>query len=224
METFNSKDFVSMFNEVKTQEKGRKGIARGLSDKDERNFKKLVKRGFTLEEMRAAAVQMFRDPEQWAVNSGNDIPTHFLISGNFERYFNAAVNVEEKKAEDTKGEEVSAAALDSMQERKRREEEAEKVFLEQSRQLYTESLLKGIWIGTEYNAGVIGLEFKNSFTQEEKNKIWNEIQAENEKSERLKRSLLIGKIIESKIINPRREFAQRIVKEAVKRKISEPWK
>lgn len=223
METIKASDFVLMFNQVKEEEKGRKGTTRGLSEKDERNFKKLIKRGFTLEEMRAAAVQMFRDREQWAVSTGNDIPTHFLRSENFDRYFNAATNQPSEK-EEIKSEEVSAAAIDSLNEKKQREAEAERVFLEQSRQLYTESLLKGVWVGSEFNASVIGAEFKNAFTQEEKNKIWNEIQAENEKSERLKRSVLIGKIIESKIINPRREFAQRIVKEAVKRNILEPWK
>lgn len=223
---FTVKAFVEMFNEIKTAEKGRKGTTKGLSDKDEREFKKLIKRGFDENDFRLAITQMFRDPDQWAVSTGNDIPTHFLRPDNFNRYHNTAINIEEKKpTEEVKEEEVETAK--EIKKRKEAEEkEKAEMFIQEAKELYSVSLKTGRWEGSEFHAHVIGLEFKELIDQETKTKLWNDILSENQQAERFNRSLVIGKImqVKTKFINPKREFSNRVIIEAVKRNIKEPWK
>lgn len=221
METLNVKEFVEMFNEIKEAEKGRKGTVRGLSEKDERNFKKLVKRGFTREEFRAAAVRMFRDPEQWAVTTGNDIPSHLLRSENFERYLNAAINIPEEKEKEVEEEKPEEKKID-------KEKEAEEIaerFLIEARNLYSKSLKAGKWLGSPFHANVIARDLAGFIDQTVKSKLWKEINTENENSQRFNKSIVIGKILEQRVkyVNPVREFSDRVVREAVKLKILEPW-
>lgn len=224
METLNVNKFVEIFNEIKTKEKGRKGTTKGLSEKDERNFKKLIKRGYDETDFKAAITQMFRDPDQWAISTGNDIPAHFLRSDNFERYFNEAINVEEEKPKEEKPE---TPKID----RKKREEEEAKQRIEEhlneSKALYSESLKRGEWIGSPNHAAVIAEQyFKDLIDKETKQKIWRQIEEENKEAGRFEKSIVIKKIIKTstKFINPVREFSNRVVIEAVKRKIVEPWK
>lgn len=226
MEKMDVKKFVEVFNQIKTEEKGRRGTVRGLSEKDERNFKKLIKRGFTEEEFRVAITQMFRDPEQWAVNTGNDIPTHFLRSDNFDRYLNAALNIEAEKEAKKEQEEKREKPEDKSEREKLEAERKAEEFLREARELYRESLKRGEWIGTEFHANVIARDLAVFLDQLLKASIWRGINEENEKAERFKQSLVISKILKdqrTKFINPVREFSNRIVIEAVKQKIVDKW-
>lgn len=201
------KKFVEIFNGIKTEEKGRKGTTKGLSERDERNFKKLIKRGFEEEDFRLAITQMFRDPEQWAVSTGNDIPAHFLRSENFDRYLNAALNKADKKQEIKPAEQpVPRKQLEA--------EEADK-HLKRSRDLYKVALESGEWLGTVFNAAVIARDLAAEIEKEVKKKLWKESEYEY--------SLLDKKSPDNVGITPIRIFSEKIVEEAIKQKIVVKW-
>lgn len=209
--TFSSIEFIKLFNEIKTREKGRKGVARGLSDKDERNFKKLLKRGFEIKDFELAITQMFQDPSQWAVSSGNDIPTHFLRSDNFERYLNAALN---KQKEEEQKEAVKIAKSKPEETNSENDLQA-KEFLNRSREIYEDSLLCGKWLGNKYNANVIARDLAVSIDKSEKDLIWREIQEKNQ----IHKEVTGG----FKYADPVREFSNRIVELCVEKKIKKAW-
>lgn len=142
--------FVSLFNSIKTVEKNRKGVYRGLSEKDTKNLCKLVKRGFLEEDFRSAITEMFRSPDQWAVSKNRDTTTHLLVNENFESYLNAAMNrggvgvgVKEKPEEVKKQQKII------------REEMTDQAEMAEARKMYSNSLEVGEWVGSIFNAKVL---------------------------------------------------------------------
>jgi hypothetical protein len=92
IDSINEKDFLAKFNVIKTLIKGRKSNSVKITDKASRNLIKLVKSGYTWNDLRYAIEGMyFPEPnglKSWAERTGNDTPTHLLIETNFERYLN----------------------------------------------------------------------------------------------------------------------------------------
>lgn len=92
VDSINESDFLTKFNVIKTLIKGRKSVVRGLSTQAQNNLKKLVKRGYTWNDLKFAIEAMyFPEPnglKSWAERTGNDNPVHLLRENNFERYLN----------------------------------------------------------------------------------------------------------------------------------------
>lgn len=212
------KDFIELFNRIKTEEKGRKAVARGLSDKDNRELKKIIKRGFTVEEIEGAARQMFRDPSQWAISTGNDIPTHFLRPENFERYFNSFLNFkeeEEKKEEEKTKREEEKTTIKNVN--------SEEVFFNNSKKKYLQSLEAGEWLGDIYEARVIGPEFSEDFSKRFKYLLFQKAIRINKRESKTKNHLELSKIIEFIGRSAEGLFCLFIVQLAVKKRIFKNW-
>jgi len=81
--------FLKVFNSVKKESiKGSKGHD-SLSDTSKRNLKKLLKRGYFMDEFEKAAIAMFQN--KWVHDTGNTGPAHLLVEDNFDRYYCQAV-------------------------------------------------------------------------------------------------------------------------------------
>lgn len=103
-------NFLSMFKEIKTKIKGRKDTTRTLSDQARRNLKKLILKGYTIEDLENSIKGMYHAQngvKSWAEASGNDTPTHLLREGNFERYLNLINNLSDERTTRTT-EEIAA--------------------------------------------------------------------------------------------------------------------
>lgn len=214
----NGREFVELFNRIKTEEKGRKAVVRGLSDKDNRELKKILKRGYTKEDIEGAIKQMFLDPSQWAISTGNDIPTHFLRQDNFERYFNSFLNfkeIEEKKEEKKIQEKKQGFRVDK--------KEAERLFIENSKQKYLKSIECGEWLGDIYEANAIGKEFAGDFSKRFKSLLFRKSTLINKRESKNKNHLDIEKRVELLGRSPEGIFCLEIVKRAVKKKIVKSW-
>lgn len=216
----NSKQFIEVFNSIKAEEKGRKGVARGLSDKDERELKKIIKRGFTVEEISGAIRQMFRDADQWAVSTGNDIPTHFLRPANFERYVNDFMNIE--AAEQAKKEEEEKKEVEKVSEEKNEEIEADFLVVS-AKEKYLKSLEEGKWLGDIFEAKAIGREFSKDIRQMSKNLIFAKAKQIYFEEQKRKEHLNLEERI--KLLGRSEEgiFCLLIIERAIKRKIFKNW-
>lgn len=230
MEKFKESDFIELFKEIKTVQKGRKATTRGLSSVSKSNFKKLIKRGYEREDFEKAINQMFING--YAIENGLDVPDHILIEKNFDRYLNAFENAENlKKIKEAEKKE----ALENKQDPKIIDTKQPYTGLttseimeltEKAKQIYTESLVSGIWLGGLMDAVYIGRLFTNDFTADEKKEFLRlgEIASEKEKESR-SNSLEGIKAMVDRIgrKTPRYAMFEIVVKEAVKRKIKEPW-
>ena len=212
-------DFVALFKRVKEEKKGVKSRLQGLSEPDEKKLKAIVKRGYTYDVIEGAIAAMFDDPEQWAVNSGNDIPTHFLRQ--FDRYVNLyerSLTKKEPKAQPAAKtpEEIEAA----------RQEQQAREWLEMSKEEYTKSLKFGDWRGSILDAARIGPLFAGSFTQPEKSEFFKlaSAKAADRKDDARTGETDMRKAVFAELATPENLFAEIVVIEAVKRKIPEPWK
>lgn len=209
--------FLELFNRLKSELKGRKSTTKALIGTTESNFKKLVKAGYNAEDFEGAIIAMFRDPEQWAVSTFNDNPEHLLRPDNFARYLNSFVNAKEKKKVENTAKLVpeNQPAIDFSNE----------IEIEKAKEMYSKSLKNGEWLGTILDAQLIGRLFSNSFTSEEK----KEFKASAEKLIETDENGYKGKSIGATLERMARRYPTNImfelaVKEAVKRKIVEPWK
>ncbi len=86
--------FIDWFNQQKEVYTGAKGKTKGLSKTDENNLKKLLK-DYTFDDFKLAIPHLFSN--QWAKDTNNLTPTHFLRVDNFNKYLNAT-NVKPKKS------------------------------------------------------------------------------------------------------------------------------
>tara|TARA_R110000772_G_scaffold382_4_gene1371 strand:- start:808 stop:1494 length:687 start_codon:yes stop_codon:yes gene_type:complete len=212
--------FLEMFNAVKSEEKGRKSATKALIGTTERNFKKMVSKGYSLEDLQKATVAMFRDKEQWAVNTGNDIPEHLLRPDNFARYLNLAENPEVKKqkqAQQVQKIEVKIAAPEYSAEE-----------MEASKRVYSKSLRAGDWLGKITDAAKIGTLFRNEFTKEEIKHFFDEgnrIAAENKSKSIRTGSTTSLEVAFERMAKTYGSFVmyELAIKEAIKRKIKAPW-
>lgn len=220
--TYSEQDFLTMFSAVKSKEKGRKSTTRTLVGRTQNNFRKLVKSGYTPEEFEAAAVAMFRSKDQWAVSTGNDTPEHLLQPENFGRYLNVAANPEEEK---------QPVKIVQNAPQKTEERTDEKVVyseeeITEAKKKYSESLKVGSWVGSIGDAMKLISFFSNSFTLQEKLKFLQEGE-ELAKSESETARVGFGSLAETldrmARKNPKFATYEVALKEAVKRKIKEPW-
>ena len=86
--------FIDWFNQQKEVHTGAKGKTKGLSKTDENNLKKLLK-DYTFDDFKLAIPHLFSN--QWAKDTNNLTPTHFLRVDNFNKYLNAT-NIKPKKS------------------------------------------------------------------------------------------------------------------------------
>lgn len=210
-------EFVEMFKRVKSEKKGRKSILKGLNKKDEDKLRALVKRGYKMDEIELAVRAMFDDPEQWAVNKEQDIPTHFL--NQFDRYAELAMREQEKK------ERKKAEPETPEQKEKKQEQEQEAEWLKLSMEEYSTALRKGDWGGSILDAVRIGKFFRNEFTPGQKAEFFKlaVAKAADVKDKRTGETTMAAAIA-LEISTPENLFCEIVVVEAVKRKIPEPWK
>lgn len=75
--------FLSWFNISKKQFTGKEGKYKVLTDTDYKNLKKL-KDSYNSEEFKKAIPNLFKN--QWAKDTGNQSPSHFLRVENFNKY------------------------------------------------------------------------------------------------------------------------------------------
>lgn len=206
--------FVEMFRRVKAEKKGRKCILKGLNPTDEKKLREVFKRKHTLEEIELAVRAMFEDPEQWAVKTGNDIPTHFL--NQFDRYLGM---IDRAKKEPEKPKVLTE------QEKEEREKELQRLeWLRTAKAQYSKDLVKGVWTGTISDAISIGSLFASSFTPKEKSEFF--AQAKRKSVEETVRAGSTTTAMEAMLMalaTPENFFSEIVVQEAVKRKIKEPW-
>lgn len=221
MEKYTEKDFLEMFREVKTREKKRKATTRGLVGVSARNFAKLVKAGYTPQEFENATVAMFRDADQWAVSTGNDIPEHLLRPDAFARYLNKYVNPSEKPKEEIP---IKINAPQRVEVTEKQILEVDNKALEKSKGIYIHSLKVGEWTGCIFDAKLIGSLFSEAFTKEEKKQMLKDAEAEAEKKPEKKHNESTLEMLERMARNyPRNIMFEIAVKEAIKRKIQPSW-
>lgn len=222
---YTAEDFLTMFREVKSKEKGRKNTTRALIGRTEANFAKLIKAKYTPEDFEKATVAMFNAPDQWAVSTGNDTPEHLLQPDNFSRYLNSAENPVVNKPD---GKPVlnyqSKPAEQTRTDRKLEQEDAER--LADAKERYTRSLEKGEWQGNIFHAMLIGALFTDSFQPHEKRGFLVEARKQvTEWKERRTGSTSLAGSLESMARGFETNIMYEVaVLEAVKRKIPEPWK
>ena len=217
MEKITQAHFLEMFNRVKSEQKGRKTTTKALIGATERNFKALVKAGYTLEDMEKALIAMFKDSEQWAVNSGNDTPAHFLRHHCFERYLNLAENQKKKEV----------AKKTATIEIKPKEIVYTKEEIHEAMKIYEDSLKAGKWIGKMYDASKIVRYFIDFFTEEERENFTKQGEEIAEKAKRTQppKGARIEIIMDRMAkLYPERNRRELLIKEAVKRGIQAPWK
>jgi hypothetical protein len=169
---------------------------------------------------------MFRDPEQWAVNTNNDIPEHFLRDAVFERYLNASANptppieveggkVPKKKPEPTPEKVVA-----------KYDEEDVKA----SREVYSQSLKLGEWLGDITDAMRIGMDFRPYFSEDEKEAFRKQAKVLAEKANKPAETNRTGEgTLRGSLNRISRRYEGNNVLElavisAVNKKIKEPWK
>lgn len=208
--------FVEMFRRVKTEKKGRKCILKGLNSKDEVKLKGILKRGYTLEEIELAAREMFDDPEQWAVKTGNDIPTHLFDQ--FDRYIG--------RVDRSKKEEPVKPKVLTPEEKEELEKEQERAeWLRAAKSQYSKDLVKGVWTGSISDAISIGKLFAGSFTPQEKAEFYKQAKSKSQgESARVGGMTSAMQAMVLALATPENIFSEIVVQEAVKRKIKEPWK
>lgn len=80
--------FVNWFNEKKKEHTGSIGKFKALSTTDENNLKKLLK-DYNFEDFAKAIPNMFSN--QWAKETNNQTPAHFLRVDNFNKYLNTEI-------------------------------------------------------------------------------------------------------------------------------------
>ena len=95
--------FIEWFNAQKKKHTGTEGQTRGLSTTDENNLKKLLK-VYTFEDFGKAIPNMFAN--QWAKDTNNLVPSHFLRVDNFNKYLNTDPKKSNHSTFDDKGKPV----------------------------------------------------------------------------------------------------------------------
>ncbi len=221
IQKYTAQDFLEMFSAVKSKEKKRKSTTRLLLGRTERNFKKLVQAGYTPEEFEAAAVAMFRSPDQWAIQTGNDTPDHLLQPEVFSRYLNSAMNPNGNKDPNK----IILNAPQKVEESEAPQYSEDEV--NESKEIYSQSLKAGKWKGRLIDAIRIGALFTNDFTFEEKIKFLNKAKTivSKDKDTARQGGAGLAEILERMARRyPKNIMFELAIKEAIKRKISEPWK
>lgn len=232
-------DFVEMFTRIKEEHRKKPCKVVGLSDKNNKKLKTLLNRGFGPEDFEAVMRQMYKDtskeyPKGWAWETGNDTPAHMLWEETFERYLNKAEQAELKKAEeleekdnrssvDPKG--VVSKAIAEASEQKRVDVE----LIKSARAAYTKALAAGEWSGRVLEAAAIVNWFTKSFEDEERQGFKLEAKRVVETGEYLlEKRTGLGSLGEAMDRMARKYevnvMAELAIREAVKRKIPEPWK
>ena len=87
-------NFLSWFNKMKAEHTGVEGKFRTLTKTDEKNLKQLRK-SYGIDDFTNAVSKLFQN--QWANETGNQTPAHFLRVDNFNRYLNQSHTEPTKK-------------------------------------------------------------------------------------------------------------------------------
>ena len=85
------KSFLNWFNNQKKKHTGTVGKFKMLSKTDQNNFKKLIK-DYDYKDFEEAIPKMFAN--EWAKETNNLTPTHFLRNDNFNKYLNTEIKKE----------------------------------------------------------------------------------------------------------------------------------
>lgn len=226
METFNKTDFLELFNSIK------KGGHKVLTNKAENDFKRLKKLEFTKEDFEKAITQMFTGDISYLLERGLNTPSHLLINSNFERYLARFENAEKlkeiKKAEllEKKEAKEDPKIIDKKVEVIKLTEAERLQNLENSKNIYSESLKCGFWLGNISNAMEIGKLFTDSFTVKEKIQFKIDgIEISRKQKEIRSNSIESVMSVADRMLRKYWEYAmfELVIKEAIKRKIKEPW-
>lgn len=224
MEKFNKDEFLKLFNSIKSKKMGFEADHRILNKKALSKFTELKKLDYGFEHFEKAIKQMFTGDISYIVERGLNTPIHLLVPDNFERYLNAFINAENlkkiKEAEKQEAKEVKTKVEVIIP--KVKDNSIERI--ESGKIAYSESLIKGEWVGTNYQAWAIGELFGKSFEQSFKSEIFQQSKKEYEDLEkRSSKIMTANEIVERIITTPTKIYSEKLVKEAVKRKIKEPW-
>lgn len=236
MENFTKDNFLELFNKIKSEKEGFESNHKILNKEALGKLKSLKSLDFGKEHFEKAIKQMFSGDISFILEKGLNTPIHILRHNNFERYLTAYENAEKlkeiKKAElleksQNKNDPVIIETKQPFAPLTEKEKQYELELVEKAKLIYTESLSFNRWLGGIMDAVRIGDFFSKSFTDEEKRQFKKdgEIESENTKEKRTNSyeslTSMTDRIARTYWRHAMYELA---IKEAVKRKIKEPWK
>ena len=220
--------FIAMYVSYKKRYNERAGGVKRLSETDSRNLAILFDAGYLMDEFSRVMEQMFFN-ETYANDNGLSMtPTHVLRPDNFDRYL-AKHEAQRLKAEAVKAEEAEQREAQSNIDPKgvinqavAKQVEYLPEDVEEAKLQYSKSLVSGVWDGTVLQATMIGKEFTNAFTKEEKTAFFTDAIAYKQPERKAGTiSEALDRVMRTDTMQVMFEL---VVKEAVKRKIVEPWK